>query len=140
MDINETLSQLTSLPVTDRLRVVESLWDSIESDTPVSATSEQRAEINRRIKAHETNPDSRIIAPRCGPPPSVVQLGTIKSGTTKSGTTQTDAGAGMRHQYRKTLEKNHASKNSATDRWITVPEFHRHIDCDQRSHPRDGNF
>ncbi|MGB6042786.1 MAG: addiction module protein [Pirellulales bacterium] len=56
MNINETLSELTSLPVTDRLRVVESLWDSIESDTPVSISPEQRDEINRRIEAHEANP------------------------------------------------------------------------------------
>ena len=56
MDIGETLSELTSLPVTDRLRVVESLWDSIESDTPVSLSPEQRDEINRRIEAHEANP------------------------------------------------------------------------------------
>jgi putative addiction module component (TIGR02574 family) len=56
MNINETLSELRSLPVTDRLRVVESLWDSIESDTPVSISPEQRDEINRRIEAHEANP------------------------------------------------------------------------------------
>jgi len=56
MDINDTLSELTSLPVTDRLRVVESLWDSIESDTPVSLSPEQRDEINRRIESHEKNP------------------------------------------------------------------------------------
>lgn len=56
MDINQTLSELTSLPVPDRLRVVESLWDSIESDTPVSLSSEQLAELNRRIESHEANP------------------------------------------------------------------------------------
>jgi len=56
MDINETLCELTSLPVTDRLRLVESLWDSIESDTPVSLSPDQRDEINRRIKSHEASP------------------------------------------------------------------------------------
>ncbi len=56
MNINETLSELMSLPVTDRLRVVESLWNSIESDTPVSLSREQRDEINRRIEEHEANP------------------------------------------------------------------------------------
>ena len=60
MDINETLSELTALPVTDRLRVVESLWDSIESDTPVSLAPEQRDEIKRRIEAHEQNPDELL--------------------------------------------------------------------------------
>ncbi len=60
MDINETLTELTALPVDDRLRVVESLWDSIESDTPVSLSREQRDEINRRIEAHEANPDGLL--------------------------------------------------------------------------------
>ncbi len=60
MDVNETLSELTSLPVTDRLRVVESLWDSIESDTPVSRSPEQRDEIKRRIEAREANPDELL--------------------------------------------------------------------------------
>ena len=60
MDINETLSELTSLPVTDRLRVVESLWNSIGSDTAVSLSPEQRDEINRRIQAHEANPDELL--------------------------------------------------------------------------------
>jgi len=60
MDINETLSELTSLPVIDRLRVVESLWDSIGSDTPVSLSPDQREKINRRIEAHEANPSELL--------------------------------------------------------------------------------
>ncbi len=60
MNINQALSELTSLPVSDRLRVVESLWDSIESDAPVSLSPEQRAELNRRIAAHEANPNELL--------------------------------------------------------------------------------
>ena len=60
MDINETLSELAALPVPDRLRVVESLWDSIESDTPVSSSPEQHDEINRRMEAHEADPDQLL--------------------------------------------------------------------------------
>jgi len=56
VDVNQTLSELTALPVADRLRVVESLWDSIESDTPVSLSPQQGAELDRRVRAHETNP------------------------------------------------------------------------------------
>ena len=60
MNLNETLSELTSLPVPDRLRVVESLWNSIDSDTPVSVSPEQRDEINRRVDAHEANASELI--------------------------------------------------------------------------------
>lgn len=55
MDLQQALSELTALSVADRLRVVESLWNSIESET-VSVSPEQREEIARRIKSHEENP------------------------------------------------------------------------------------
>jgi putative addiction module component (TIGR02574 family) len=60
VDVNQTLSELTALPVADRLRVVESLWDSIEPDTPVALSPEHRDELNRRVRAHETNPDELL--------------------------------------------------------------------------------
>ena len=60
MDVSQALSELTALPVADRLRVVESLWDSIEADTPVSLSPEQRAELDRRVRVHETNPDELL--------------------------------------------------------------------------------
>ncbi len=60
MDLNETLSQLTSLPVADRLRLVESLWDSIEADTPVSLSTERREELERRLAAHEAHPEDSL--------------------------------------------------------------------------------
>lgn len=58
--LQHTLSELTSLPVSDRLRIVESLWNSIDADTPASISPEQREEINRRIERHESNPDELL--------------------------------------------------------------------------------
>ncbi|MEO8496888.1 MAG: addiction module protein [Planctomycetota bacterium] len=60
MNLDQTLSELTSLPVADRLRVVESLWDSINAEAPISISPDQRAELDRRVKAHEKNPDELI--------------------------------------------------------------------------------
>ncbi len=60
MNLDQTLSELTSLSVADRLRVVESLWDSIEADAPVSVSPEQRAEIHRRVEAHGKQPDDLL--------------------------------------------------------------------------------
>ncbi len=57
MDIRQTLADLTSLPVHERLRMVEWLWDSIPADSPVELSSEQRAELQRRIAAHEETPE-----------------------------------------------------------------------------------
>ena len=44
----------------DRLRVVESLWDSIPADSPVEISPEQRAELQRRIAAHERSPEQLL--------------------------------------------------------------------------------
>jgi putative addiction module component (TIGR02574 family) len=44
------------LPVEDRIRIVEDLWDSIASDQKaLPLTSEQVAELDRRLDAYETD-------------------------------------------------------------------------------------
>ena len=40
--------------------MVESLWDSIPADTAVEVSPEQRAEIQRRIAAHERSPEQLL--------------------------------------------------------------------------------
>ncbi|MFT5525900.1 MAG: putative addiction module component (TIGR02574 family) [Pirellulaceae bacterium] len=60
MNLDQTLSELAALPINDRLRVVESLWDSIDADAPLSVSPDKRAEIDRRIEAHEKNPNELI--------------------------------------------------------------------------------
>lgn len=62
MDVN-----LKQLPVEDRIRIVEDLWDSIASDQGVlPLTVEQVAELDRRLNAFETDgntgrPASEVI-------------------------------------------------------------------------------
>ena len=60
INLAQTLTELTSLPINDRLRVVESLWDSIPADTPVEVSPEQRAELQRLIAAHERAPEQLL--------------------------------------------------------------------------------
>ena len=50
----------SALPIHDRLRVVQSLWDSIPADSPVEVSPEQRAELQRRIAAHEQSPEQLL--------------------------------------------------------------------------------
>ncbi len=54
-----TLEEVLRLPVPERIRIVEAIWDSIV-DTPeaVALTDEQKAELDRRIEAFEGNPDA----------------------------------------------------------------------------------
>jgi putative addiction module component (TIGR02574 family) len=60
IDIAQTLTELTALPIQDRLRVVESLWNSIPADSPVEVSPDQRAELQRRIAVHERSPEQLL--------------------------------------------------------------------------------
>jgi putative addiction module component (TIGR02574 family) len=52
-----TLDEVLQLPIPDRIRVVEAIWNSI-ADTPqaVDLTDEQKAELDRRLEALENDP------------------------------------------------------------------------------------
>jgi putative addiction module component (TIGR02574 family) len=49
------------LPVEERLALVEDIWDSIAADSAaLPLTDAQRAELDRRLAEHETNPDDVV--------------------------------------------------------------------------------
>ena len=49
-------SKLLELPVEERIRLVEDLWDSIAADQEaLPLTPEQRAELDRRLDAYEAD-------------------------------------------------------------------------------------
>jgi putative addiction module component (TIGR02574 family) len=51
-------AKLRKLPVDERIRLVEDLWDSIASDqAALPLTSEQQAELDRRLDAYEADGD-----------------------------------------------------------------------------------
>lgn len=60
MDLAETLTQLTALPVADRLRVMETLWLSLDAEPEQLLSPEQAAELARRVAAYESNPDELL--------------------------------------------------------------------------------
>ena len=52
-------SNLRKLPLDERIRLVEDLWDSIASDqNALPLTSDQRAELDRRLDAYEADGDA----------------------------------------------------------------------------------
>lgn len=59
-NVEQAISQLTSLSVEERLQVVEAVWNSLES-VPVTMSPEQREELNRRVDAYEADP-SRVLS------------------------------------------------------------------------------
>ncbi|MEX2164010.1 MAG: addiction module protein [Sulfuricaulis sp.] len=49
-------TKLSKLPVDERIKLVEELWDSIASDQKaLPLTEEQKAELDRRLDAYETD-------------------------------------------------------------------------------------
>lgn len=51
-------SSLKNLPVRERIRLVEDLWDSIASDQgALSLSSAQKAELDKRLRAYEVTKD-----------------------------------------------------------------------------------
>ena len=49
-------SKLLELPVEERIRLVEDLWDSVAADQEaLPLTPEQRAELDRRLDAYEAD-------------------------------------------------------------------------------------
>jgi putative addiction module component (TIGR02574 family) len=60
INLEQSLSELTSLPISDRLHVVEFLWDSIPVESPIEISPEQRQELKRRLAAHQQSPDDLL--------------------------------------------------------------------------------
>lgn len=57
MSTADILSQVKSLPVSERLAVAEAIWDDIE-DSAFEETPEFRAELRRRLEDAKKNPDT----------------------------------------------------------------------------------
>ncbi len=51
------LAKVLALPIEERIRIAQSIWDSVvEVPEAVELTEEQRAELDRRIKAYHSDP------------------------------------------------------------------------------------
>ena len=52
---------IRTLPIEDRLRIANDLWDSVESDSPKRELSDAlKSELDRRIADDDANPDEAI--------------------------------------------------------------------------------
>lgn len=59
MDIAATLNAITALSVEDRIRLVQSIWDTIAAEQAYpELTYVQKQELDRRITDSELNPDN----------------------------------------------------------------------------------
>lgn len=61
MDIAATIAEINMLPVDDRLRIVDAIWEAIEDErADFVLTDAVKQELDRRIAEADANPDDEI--------------------------------------------------------------------------------
>jgi putative addiction module component (TIGR02574 family) len=61
MDFSQVLSAANSLSIDDRIRLVEAIWQSIESEKPMPELSAaQKQELDRRLAEDDASPDDAV--------------------------------------------------------------------------------
>lgn len=60
VNLDQTIENLSALSVEERLQIVQRLWDTIPAETPVQLSPSQKEELERRIAAHDADPDSAL--------------------------------------------------------------------------------
>ena len=59
MDVSATLQEISSLPLEERIHIVQAIWDSIAAEQAYpDLTDAQKQELDRRIDDAEANPDN----------------------------------------------------------------------------------
>ena len=59
--MNTQLEQIMELPIAERIKLVEDIWDSIALETgAVELSPEQKAELDRRIEDYRQNPGGNV--------------------------------------------------------------------------------
>ena len=59
MSIEQTVSQISQLPIEDQLQIVHAIWDQM-GNSAVAATSSQHEELNRRMAKYRANPETAM--------------------------------------------------------------------------------
>lgn len=54
------MDALAKLSVSERLRLIELIWSTLQAETESALTPDQQAEVDRRIEHWRKNPDSAI--------------------------------------------------------------------------------
>ncbi|MBZ0204637.1 MAG: addiction module protein [Ignavibacteria bacterium] len=52
------LKEALKLPDSEKLELIEDLWESLSKPEEIPLTDEQKEELDRRLKAHFRNPNS----------------------------------------------------------------------------------
>jgi putative addiction module component (TIGR02574 family) len=60
--MNPARPNFKELPISERIQLVEDIWDSIAEETPsaLQFSEEERAELHRRLAAHRADPSQSV--------------------------------------------------------------------------------
>lgn len=60
MTIDQAISAVSQLPVSEQILVVQAIWDNLAEDAIATITPEVEEELNRRWAAYQADPSSAI--------------------------------------------------------------------------------
>lgn len=60
MNVDQTIADMSHLPIVDRLRIVHAVWDALPNDVDLPPSAAQQAELDRRLAAHRADPSTAI--------------------------------------------------------------------------------
>jgi putative addiction module component (TIGR02574 family) len=60
MSIAETIAELYALPPTERLRIAEAIWDSLDDSAVPNPADQQLRELERRLAVHDADPTTAL--------------------------------------------------------------------------------
>ncbi len=60
MTVEQLINDISALPTSDQLRVVQAIWDRLHRDTGPEVSAAQQAELDRRWAEYQANPSSAV--------------------------------------------------------------------------------
>jgi putative addiction module component (TIGR02574 family) len=62
LPMNTSAINFRTLPLSERIQLVEDIWDSIAEETPdsLNLSATERAELHKRFTAHQADPSSGV--------------------------------------------------------------------------------
>ncbi|MEQ1831029.1 MAG: addiction module protein [Pirellula sp.] len=60
MTVEQVIDDISALPLSDQLRVVQAIWDRLPKDVGTGISLAQQAELDRRWAEYKANPSSAL--------------------------------------------------------------------------------
>ena len=60
MTVEQTIYQIAQLPVSEQLRIINSVWDNLPDDVATELSDSQRQELDMRMENYRNNPQTAM--------------------------------------------------------------------------------